>query len=70
MNGTLLIVEDEENDVFFLKDALKKAGIVTPIQVVEDGRRHLAGTCSSVEPDMTLARLKRAMRTHVLPDLG
>jgi len=38
MNGTLLIVEDEENYVFFLKDALKKAGIITPIQVVEDGR--------------------------------
>jgi len=38
MNGTLLIVEDEENDVLFLKDALRKANILSPIQVVEDGR--------------------------------
>src|SRR5437773_1472345 len=41
MNETLLIVEDEENDVFFLKDALRKAGILNPIQVVDDGRRAL-----------------------------
>jgi len=38
MNGTLLIVEDEENDVLFLKDALRKANILSPIQVVDDGR--------------------------------
>jgi CheY-like chemotaxis protein len=38
MNGTLLIVEDEENDVLLLKDALRKANILSPIQVVEDGR--------------------------------
>ena len=38
MNETLLIVEDEDNDVFFLKDALRKAGIGNPIQVVPDGR--------------------------------
>jgi CheY-like chemotaxis protein len=38
MNGTLLIVEDEENDAFFLRDALHRAGILNPIQVVEDGR--------------------------------
>ena len=47
MNETLLIVEDEENDVFFLKDALRKAGILNPIQVVDDGRRaldYLSGT--------------------------
>ncbi len=37
MNGTLLIVEDDENDVFFLKDALKRAEILNPIQVAEDG---------------------------------
>jgi len=47
MNGTLLIIEDEENDAFFLKDALKKAGIPNPIQVVADGRvalDYLSGT--------------------------
>jgi CheY-like chemotaxis protein len=41
MNGTLLIVEDEENDVLFLKDALRKANILSPIQVVDDGRMAL-----------------------------
>src|SRR2546421_12464576 len=38
MNETLLIVEDEENDAFCLKDGLKKAGVQNPIQVVADGR--------------------------------
>lgn len=40
MQGTLLIVEDEEDDIFFLKRALNKAGINNPLQVVQDG--HLA----------------------------
>jgi CheY-like chemotaxis protein len=47
MNGTVLIVEDEENDAFLLKTALKKAGIPNPIQVVENGRLaldYLAGS--------------------------
>jgi hypothetical protein len=47
MTGTLLIVEDQENDVLFLKHAFKKAGIVNPTQVVEDGQQaidYLSGT--------------------------
>jgi len=42
-----LIVEDEENDIYFLKHALQKAGIGNPVQVVESGQAaidYLAGT--------------------------
>lgn len=41
MNETLLIVEDEENDAFLLKNALRKAGIQNPIQLADDGRMAL-----------------------------
>ncbi len=49
MNGTLLIVEDQENDILFLKHAFQKAGIANPVQVVQDGQQaldYLAGTGS------------------------
>lgn len=35
----LLIIEDEENDVFFLKRAITKSGIKNPVQVVSDGQQ-------------------------------
>ncbi len=35
---TILVVEDMEDDVFFLKRALKGAGIANSLQVVVDGR--------------------------------
>lgn len=41
MEGTLLIVEDEEDDIFFLKRALNKVGVNNPVQVVQDGGRAL-----------------------------
>ena len=41
MNGTLLIVEDQENDVLFFRHAFQKAGILNPVQVVEDGQQAL-----------------------------
>lgn len=34
---TFLVVEDEENDVFFLERTIRKAGIENPIQVVSNG---------------------------------
>jgi DNA-binding response OmpR family regulator len=40
-------VEDEENDVFFLQQAMKKAGVLNPIHVASDGRQaidYLQGT--------------------------
>ena len=44
--STILLVEDERNDVFFLEYAFATAGIVNPLQVVEDGEEaieYLAG---------------------------
>ena len=35
---TILQVEDDPNDVFFMKHAMKKAGITNPVQVVTDGQ--------------------------------
>jgi hypothetical protein len=31
MSNTILLVEDEENDVFFLKYAFKEVGILNPL---------------------------------------
>src|SRR5688572_15374240 len=36
---TILLVEDDENDVFFFKRATKLAGLTNPLQVAEDGRQ-------------------------------
>ena len=34
---TILLVEDEENDVLFMEMALEKAGLMSALQVAEDG---------------------------------
>jgi DNA-binding response OmpR family regulator len=34
----ILLVEDEENDVFFFQRAVMKAGILNPVQVARDGQ--------------------------------
>ena len=34
----ILLVEDDENDVFFFQRALKKAGMFNPLQVAHDGQ--------------------------------
>jgi CheY-like chemotaxis protein len=44
--STILVVEDERNDVFLLEYAFHAAGITHPLQVVEDGQEavdYLAG---------------------------
>ena len=41
MNRLILVVEDDENDVMFVKMAMKKAGVTNPIQVVTDGQQAL-----------------------------
>jgi CheY-like chemotaxis protein len=35
---TVLLIEDDENDVFFMQRAFREAGIATPLHVVGDGR--------------------------------
>lgn len=37
-NGTILQVEDTDEDIFLLSYAFKKAGILNPVQVVRDGQ--------------------------------
>src|SRR5688572_24339079 len=38
MHQTVLLVEDEENDVFFMRRAWKHAGITAELHVAEDGQ--------------------------------
>lgn len=41
MLGTILLVEDDVNDVFFVQAAFKKAGILNPLLVATNGREAL-----------------------------
>lgn len=38
---TILLVEDEENDVIFMKMTLEKGGLASALQVAEDGQQAL-----------------------------
>src|SRR5437588_11531143 len=38
---TILLVEDDENDAFFVRRAFDKTGVVNPLQVVRDGKEAL-----------------------------
>jgi len=38
-SATLLLVEDDPNDVFLLQYAFERAGISNPVRVVEDGQQ-------------------------------
>ena len=45
-NYTILLVEDDSNDVFLIQRAFRKANLLNPLQVVEDGEAavfYLAG---------------------------
>ena len=66
MNGTILLVEDSDDDVFFMKRALKLAGVSNPLQVAMDGQvalDYLSG--AGVFSD----RSKHPLPTLVLLDL-
>jgi CheY-like chemotaxis protein len=39
--GTILLVEDNADDVFFMQRALKSAGVENPVQVAADGQEAL-----------------------------
>lgn len=46
VSGLILLVEDDENDVFFLKHAFQSEGIINPLRVAWDGQEaidYLAG---------------------------
>ena len=38
-NCAILLVEDNEDDVYLMKSALKEAGVTNPVHVVEDGQQ-------------------------------
>jgi CheY-like chemotaxis protein len=67
MIGTLLLVEDGEDDVLFMRRAFTKVGIANPLQVVGDGQEaldYLAGNgrfhdrCEYPLPSLVLLDLK------------
>jgi CheY-like chemotaxis protein len=39
MSKTILLVEDDENDVFFMQSTFKEIGILDPLQVAQDGQQ-------------------------------
>jgi CheY-like chemotaxis protein len=62
----LLLVEDDESDVLFLKRAFAKTGVKIPLQVVENGRKaieYLAGNGPYWD------RTRYPAATHLLLDL-
>ena len=42
MTRPILLVEDDSNDVYFMKLAMEKAGIPNSLQVVRDGKEAMA----------------------------
>ena len=42
MKKAILLVEDEDDDVLFMKMAMEKAGITHPLQVARDGKQAIA----------------------------
>jgi CheY-like chemotaxis protein len=66
MKETILLVEDDPNDVFFMKRALKLAGVLNPLQLAADGRQaihYLGGTAEYSD------RVKFPLPSLVLLDL-
>jgi len=70
--GTILIVEDNPDDVFFMQRACKTAQILNPLQIAIDGQQaidYLAGTGEFADrekfpiPCLTLLDLKLPKKT-------
>jgi CheY-like chemotaxis protein len=71
-SGLLLVVEDDENDVFFLKHAFQAEGISNPLQILWDGQQavdYLSGAGEYADrvkfplPRLILLDLKLPLRT-------
>lgn len=50
MANAILLVEDEENDAYFMQIAMKKAGLLGPIRVASDGRQAIDYFKSALKP--------------------
>ena len=64
--ATILVVEDDPNDQFLIKEALREAGAVCPIHVVGDGVEAIAYMCGE---GMYADREKYAYPTFIILDL-
>jgi CheY-like chemotaxis protein len=65
-NSTLLIAEDDDNDLFFLQRAFDAAGLKSPVRIVRDGQEaidYLSGVGNFAD------RLKFALPHLLLLDL-
>jgi len=67
---SILLVDDDENDVFFIKDALRRTGVDLPLDVATDGQAaidHLAGARvngqGSFQPGLVLLDLNLPRRS-------
>jgi DNA-binding response OmpR family regulator len=69
---SILLVEDDDNDVFFIKDALRRTGIQIPLDVANDGQEaidHLVNANarlterSQLEPGLVLLDLNLPRRS-------
>lgn len=49
-NDTILLVEDNEDDVFALRRAIKKAGINNPLRVATDGQQAIDFLTAAADP--------------------
>jgi CheY-like chemotaxis protein len=50
-NRTILLVEDDEDDVFTFRRSLKKAGIEIPLRLAKDGQQAIDMLAASGQPD-------------------
>lgn len=64
--ATILVVEDDPNDQFLIKEALREAGAVCPIHVVNDGVEAIAYICGEGK---YADREKFAYPTFIMMDL-
>ena len=65
-NETILLVEDNEDDVFALRRAVKKAGIQNPLRVATDGQQAIDYLAATADP---AARDQHPLPFLVLLDL-
>ena len=50
VNDTVLLVEDNEDDIFVLKRTLRKAGVINPLHIATDGRQALDYLSAAMDP--------------------
>ena len=50
VSETILLVEDNEDDVFALKRAIKKAGVANPLRVATDGQQAVDYLSAAADP--------------------